>query len=219
MTRVDRRPLAERPLVKLFHALNRVYARGFQHVTVQTPPTLPRTGPAVLVCNHISGLDPLILQGVLTRKIVWMMAKEYYDIPALTWAFKVIEAIPVDRGARDTSATRAALRALDRGEVLGVFPEGKIETTRSLLPFQTGVAMMAARAKVPVHPAYMDGTSRRQEMLASLLTPNEVRVRFGSAVRLCEHAGQKLDLDISTKLIQQSVESLKQSMAYDRQRA
>jgi len=65
-----------------------------------------------------------------------MMAREYYDLRSLTWLYKIVEAIPVDRSGRDLSATRAALRALNEGRVVGIFPEGKIETSQDLLPFR-----------------------------------------------------------------------------------
>ena len=95
-----------------------------------------------------------------------MMASEYYKIKAMKWMYELIEAIPVDRSGRDMAATRAALRALGKGHVLGIFPEGKIAPNRELLPFQSGVAMLAIKTKVPVYPAFLDGTQRGQEHAA-----------------------------------------------------
>ncbi|QOV87361.1 lysophospholipid acyltransferase family protein [Humisphaera borealis] len=200
---------------RILRAGNRVYARTFHRIDVQTPCRLPRTGPAILVCNHISGLDPLLLQAVIPRPIVWMMAREYYDIAALRWVYQAVDAIPVERNGRDSSATRAALRALGSGRVLGVFPEGRIETSRELLPFHTGVAMMATRAEVPVVPAYLDGSNRGMEMLEAFVEPNDVKLRFGPAVDLAPSTpGEKIDLNICTSRIFDSVSSLKKTMAY-----
>jgi 1-acyl-sn-glycerol-3-phosphate acyltransferase len=200
---------------RLLHAVNRVYVRGYHRLEVQTPPTLPARGPAILVCNHISGLDPLLLQAALPRRVVWMMAAEYYDLPVLSWVFRSIEAIPVDRGGRDTTATRAALRTLAAGRILGIFPEGKIAKTHDLLPFQSGVAVMAARTGVPVCPAYLDGTNRGLEMLPAFLKPNETSVRFGPPLQLQAQRGVKPDLNIFTEHIFKSVARLQQQSSYE----
>jgi 1-acyl-sn-glycerol-3-phosphate acyltransferase len=157
-------------------------------------------------------LDPFLLQSTTQRVIVWMMAREYYDIPGLNAFFRAIRAIPVDRGGRDVAATRAAMRALADGCVLGIFPEGRIATTRELLPFQTGVAMMAIKTKVPVYPAYMDGTNRGMEMVPAFLTPNEVRLRCGPPLNFGGERGVKPDLDIYTEKIREAVASLRMHM-------
>ena len=146
------------------------------------PCTLPANGPALLVCNHISALDPLILQSACPRLIRWMMAREYYDQPALRWFLRALEAIPVERGGRDLSATRRAIRALQAGHIVGIFPEGRIETTRQIEPFQTGVALVAIKTRVPVYPAYIDGSMRGQGMLEAFIYPQQACVRFGPPV-------------------------------------
>jgi len=195
---------------KLLRAGNRVYCRTFHQIDVQRPLQLPPTGPAILVCNHISGLDPLLLQSVASRPIVWMMAKEYYEIAALRWVYEAVQAIPVERNGRDSSATRAALRAIADGRVLGIFPEGRIETDGQLLPFQTGVAMMAIRTRTPIFPAHLEGSNRGQSMVQAFITGNRIKIRFGDRIDL--HAGcndDKPDLDISTQRIFDSVAKLK----------
>ncbi|HEV7302281.1 MAG TPA: lysophospholipid acyltransferase family protein [Tepidisphaeraceae bacterium] len=214
--RVDPRPLETRPKVRFFRAVNRLYCSTFQQLQVQTPCRLPRTGPAILVCNHMSGLDPLLLQAMSNRVIVWMMAKEYYEIQSIGWFFRMIEAIPVSRNGRDSSATRAALRALDAGKVLGIFPEGKIETDRNLMPFQTGVAMMAMKTGVPLYPAYLDGSPRGMEMLTAFRTAGRSHVRFGDPVKLSTDNGERLSLETATDRIRDGVETLKQDMERSR---
>jgi 1-acyl-sn-glycerol-3-phosphate acyltransferase len=168
--------------IRLLQAFDVCFARIYHRVNVLSPQRLPKHGPAILICNHISGLDPMLIQSVCPRLIVWMMAREYYEIPVLRSIFKTVEAIPVDRGGRDLAATRAALRALEAGRLLGVFPEGRIETSHELLPFQTGVAMMALRANVPVYPAYLDGTQRGKSMFHAFLYPNVASLAFGPQV-------------------------------------
>lgn len=200
-------------VARTLRALNRVYSRGFHRIDVQTPPQFPPTGAAILACNHISGLDPLLLQSAVRRPVVWMMAKEYYQISALRWVYEAVEAIPVERNGRDSTATRAALRALGNGRILGIFPEGRIEKTRDLIPFQTGLAMMAVRTEVPVIPAYLDGTNRGQNMVEAFITPNDIRLRFGPPIHLHHYVdGGKPDLDSLTERLSSAVASLKSAM-------
>ncbi len=210
------RRLEDRPKVRFFKAFNRLFCTTFQTLTVQTPNRLPTTGPAIIVCNHMSGLDPLLLQASSKRVIVWMMAKEYYEIKSLRWFFEMIEAIPVSRDGRDSSATRAALRTLAQGNILGIFPEGRIEETRDLLPFQTGIALLAIKTGVPIYPAYLDGTCRGQEMLQAFRTPGRMHLRFGPELVIPRTDTSGKTLDAATEVIRVAIEDLKRQMALAR---
>jgi 1-acyl-sn-glycerol-3-phosphate acyltransferase len=189
------------------------YARIYHKVTVRAPAHLPRTGAAILVSNHTSGLDPLLIQSVLQRLVVWMMAREYYDIRPLTTIFKAVDVIPVDRSGRDMAATRAALRALADGRILGVFPEGRIETTRELLPFQSGVALMAIKSNVPVYPVYVDGTQRGKEMGEAFGWRNRAVLAFGPEVKFDRTNTSRAALEEATARIQDAIRVLRDRAA------
>ena len=170
---------------------------------------LPATGPAILISNHISGLDPLVIQSVSPRIIVWLMAREYYEVKATKWVFKLAESIPVERTGRDLASTRAAMRALEAGRILGIFPEGKIAPAGEILPFQTGVALMAMKTGVPVYPAYLDGTARGKTMLPAMLFPNRLRLSFGPAIQFDRSSTGREGLEIATNAMYQAVLELK----------
>jgi 1-acyl-sn-glycerol-3-phosphate acyltransferase len=188
---------------------NSFYCRTFHRLELLSPlPRLPETGPAILVCNHTSGIDPFLIQAVCPRVITWMMAKEFYDMPGVNWAFKLIGAIPVARSGRDATATRAAIRALDDGQILGIFPEGRIERDHSLMPFQTGVAMMAIKTEVPIYPACLDGTQRHKPMLQAFLESNDAQLAFGDVIELNRSSTDKDALIESTARIKSAVQTL-----------
>lgn len=195
---------------RLLKNAGRIYAQAFHRLDVLSPPQLPTTGAAILICNHTSGIDPALIQAPCKRLIVWMMAKEYYDTP-LRRGFEMLAAIPVDRGSRDLAPTRAALRALECGRIVGIFPEGKIETSRDLLPFHTGVAMMARRAKVDVYPAFLDGSQRGTTMKQSFTQAQHATVRFGGKIDLDLGASgsRKSDMAETTARIRAAVEILR----------
>jgi 1-acyl-sn-glycerol-3-phosphate acyltransferase len=187
-----------------------MYARMFHRVTIHSPPRLPKTGAAILVCNHVSGLDPVVVQAACNRIVMWMMAREYYEIKAMQWFFKIIEAIPVERSGRDLASTRAALRGLAAGRVLGIFPEGRLATTRDLLPFQTGVAMLAIKTGAPVFPTYIDGGHRHARgMVQAFVQSSEISLRFGEAVEIDRSSTSKENLERATEKIQRAVEKLR----------
>jgi len=195
--------------IRALHGLNVLFVKGYHRLHVLEPCRLPLKGAGIFVCNHTSGLDPMFIQSTTPRVITWMMAKEFYDMPALHWAFKMLRAIPVSRSGRDTSATRAAIRTLHEGGLLGVFPEGRIERTRELMPFQTGVALMAIKTGVPVYPAYLDGTQRNYtSMLAQFANANNATLTFGEPVVFDRTATDKDALVAATAEIQSAVQAL-----------
>ena len=201
-----------RKAARALQAANRFFARVYHRLEVLSPPRLPDKGAAILICNHTSGLDPQLIQSVCPRLIVWMMAAEYYEVWGVRQIFRTVGVIPVTRSGRDTTATRAALRALHHGQILGVFPEGKIETTNDLLPFQTGVAMMAMKTGVPVYPAYLDGTQRGMDMIPALLRRQEAAIAFGHEVVFDRSRDGKEGMEAATETMTQAVESLRQFM-------
>ncbi len=102
------------------------------------------------------------------------------------------------------------MRALAAGRVLGIFPEGKIEAEgNDLLPFQTGVAMMAIKTKVPVYPAYLNGTARGKGMLHALLFSNRMRLTLGPPVELKTASTDHESLEEATGQIYQAIAALK----------
>lgn len=198
---------------RLLEAGNRLYCRAYHHLELLGENPVPPRGPGIVVCNHVSGLDPLLIQSVTRRVIVWMMAREFYEISLLRPIFQLIEAIPVDRGGRDLAATRAAMRALRNGRIVGIFPEGRIARTRRLQPLQTGAALLAMRAGVRVYPAWVDGTHRGPSMFESFAFPHEARLAFADPIDLPAKDPDRDDLHQATQRIQQSIEALQNRFA------
>ena len=198
--------------IRAMKAFDVLFCRVYHHLKVLSPQRLPAKGPAILICNHTSGLDPVLIQSICPRVIVWMMAQEYYEIGALKPFFRLLEAIPVDRAARDTSAMRSGLRALKEGRILGVFPEGRIGTQSDLLPFQSGVAQMAIKMNVPVFPAFLAGTQHGiSDMVPAFIRRQEASLRFGPPVEFDRSSTERPVLEAATAKLRVAVESLRGS--------
>ncbi len=169
-------------LTRALKAGNRLFSRNLHHVRVLSPCPLPATGPAIVISNHISSLDPFLIQGTSTRVIRWLMAREYFELPFVEYLCSSVGFIPVTRNGRDSASLKAALRTLAEGNVLGIFPEGRISPTNELLPFQPGLGVIVARANVPVFPLAIEGLRRNQSMLEALLIPQDAKIIYGSRI-------------------------------------
>ncbi len=105
---------------------------------------VPENQGAVIVCNHQSGIDPLLIQLCGYRIVHWLVAREYYNMFGISFLFRQLKSIPVNRGGIDTAATKMAIRYAQEGGLVGLFPEGRVNTTDALLlPGRPGAALIA----------------------------------------------------------------------------
>ncbi|MHB8901590.1 MAG: lysophospholipid acyltransferase family protein [Thermoguttaceae bacterium] len=156
------RALARSPLSmpqSLLIGLNYVLVRVLWRGSVRGSLDLSPDRGAVIVSNHRAPVDPTFLYLSTNRIVHWMVAKEYCVLPILSWFFRTAQCIPVNRGGIDTKATKSAIRYAERGGLVGMFPEGRINKTRDvLLPGRPGAALIALRARVPIVPMYVEGS-------------------------------------------------------------
>lgn len=119
---------------------------------------LPETGGALVAANHVSGLDPFLLIAASRRPLRFLIAREEYEKPGLHWLFKASGCILVDRSGKADLALRHALRALQSGEIIAIFPHGKIQLD-SYPPrkIKGGIARLAVWSGVPVFRVRIDG--------------------------------------------------------------
>jgi 1-acyl-sn-glycerol-3-phosphate acyltransferase len=163
----------------------------------------------LVVGNHLSALDPFIIQAHFPRFIHWMVAKEYYEYPLFKWFLKPLDVIPVNRGSKEPGPLRVALRMLKEGKVVGIFPEATWATGTEVLPFEPGASVLAQRPGVTTFLAALDGTVRNTTLGESLLQPMEVRLMFE------EWTANVSQERIETKKMKKSAEDEKKIVAPD----
>jgi 1-acyl-sn-glycerol-3-phosphate acyltransferase len=147
---------------------------------------------AVIVLNHRSSVDPFFIQTLTGRKIHWMVAREYCEQPILGCLLRTCEVIPVGRGGIDTAATKAALRIVSAGGLVGMFPEGRINMTDDLmLPGRPGAAHVALKAGVPLVPCYVEGSPYNRVPASPFFMPARTSVRIGQPLNLAEYRGRE----------------------------
>lgn len=187
-----------------WYGLNLFFTRVLWRTTVSGPlPIAPGQG-AVIVCNHISGIDPLLIQ--LTtgrRKVHWMVAREYVDNWFMRYALITVGSIPVNRGGIDTAATKHAIRICQQGGLVGLFPEGRINRTPEtelLLPGRPGSAFVALKAKVPVIPCYVSGAPYGGSALSSFFMPARSHVVVGEPIDISAYYERANDREVQQEL-------------------
>ena len=146
---------------------------------------LPARGPYIVAANHANYLDGVVLATALPRKISFLvMPRVYRATPLHPYFHDHVGSIPVSLARPDPGAIRRALRVLEQGGVIGIFPEGPFSRHGRLVRGQPGVALVALRSGVPVVPAAISGTFRA---LAArrFFVPRRVplSVRFGKPLR------------------------------------
>ncbi len=152
-------------------------------VELMTPFPLDAKQGALMIANHRCSLDPFFLQMLPQRRVHWMVAKEYCEHPVMGVALKLFQAIPTNRGGMDTGSTKLAIRYAEKGDLVGMFPEGRINRSPNLfLSVRPGAAKVALRANVPIVPCYIEGAPRTWFVLAALFKAAHVRVYCGTPI-------------------------------------
>jgi len=162
---------------------------------------VPRDGPLIVACNHVSYLDPPGMGCFCPRRISYMAKKELFDIPVLGPAIAAVGAYPVDRRGSATAAIKRSLEVLRGGGCVGIFPEGTRNAAGEIEP-QTGVALLASLAGAPVLPACIVGSDRALRLA-------QIKVAFGRPLAL--RRGRKAtrdDLEKFTGEIMKAIQDL-----------
>jgi len=177
------------PILKLIF---RPWVEGGEHI--------PQSGPAIFVSNHLSFSDSIFLPLMVPRKMTFLAKADYFTGGGikgrLTRAFFTgVGQLPVDRsgGRASEAAIEAGLKVLQRGDFLGLYPEGTRSPDGRLYKGKTGVARMALEAGVPVIPVVMIGTDQIQPTGRVIPHLGRVGIRIGAPMDFSRYAGMEED--------------------------
>jgi 1-acyl-sn-glycerol-3-phosphate acyltransferase len=137
----------------LIHSVYRLKKEGLQHI--------PEEGPAVIVCNHVSFVDALVIAAACPRPIRFVMDHQIFKLPIINFVFREGRAIPIASAKEDPALLEKAYeevaKALEAGDLVGIFPEGRITDTGEMYPFKKGITRIVERTPVPVLPMALKG--------------------------------------------------------------
>ncbi len=185
----------------LIHILARVLWRtnavGAQNV--------PRSGPLIIACNHISFLDPPVMGSFAPRQISYMAKKELFEIPVFGAAIRAVGAYPVDREGSAAAAIKRSVEVLRRGGCIGIFPEGG-RNKDGVKEARQGVALLASLGKAPVVPAAIIGSEHANRL-------GKIKVAFGPAIALPQdRKATREDLAKFTDEVMSAIRALEKSI-------
>lgn len=157
------------PLIKAYWW---VRARGRENV--------PRGRGAILACNHVAAIDPVLVCMSFWRQVSWLAKVELVVTKKVAWFFKGAGVIPVNREMPEHSWVDKAAEVIDKGDLFGIFPEGTRSPDGRIYKGFTGVARVAQRTGAPVIPTGIVGTARAHKKGRRIARPTACEVRLGT---------------------------------------
>lgn len=167
--------------------LIRTLSRPMLRVEVEGREHVPMEGPCILVLTHHSYLDPLLAQSFCPRPVHSMTKSTQFGHPIFRWALPRVLAFPTRRYRVDPQTVRVALRLLDRGEIVGIYPEGERSWDGRMQPLRRGTVRLILKAGVPVVPCGLWGSYAAWPRWSRRLRRTPVRIRFGEPMRFGRH--------------------------------
>ena len=173
-----------RALYRWGHRLTNIFCQAFGRLEARGVHHIPKEGGVLLVSNHVSFLDPVIVGSAANREIHFMARSNAFDIPGLGKLISIYNAYPVNRGAPDLGALRKTIALLKAGNVVLMFPEGTRSVDGTLGKARDGACFIAHRAGVPTLPVYHSGAERMLPRNSKRLRRAKLTVAFGEPLQL-----------------------------------
>ena len=148
---------------------------------------VPDEGPALLVCNHVSYMDALILSACVPRPVRFVMYYKIFNIPVMSWIFRTAKAIPIAGARENPEIMRRAFEEIDAaladGQIVGIFPEGALTRDGEIAAFKSGVEKVQEARPVPVVPMALKGMwtsmwSHRDGRMRRMRLPRRLRAHI-----------------------------------------
>ena len=155
------------------------FARVFLDFHVEGLERIPRKGPLIVACNHISFWDPPLVGSSIPRPVHFVAKAELFHNPLFGALLRSYNAIPIQRGPQARSGLRGAEEVLSAGGAVLIFPEGTRNKSGALLPPRAGVGRLSAVTRSPVLPACVTGSN---QIRRSIKRQVPIRITFGSPV-------------------------------------
>jgi 1-acyl-sn-glycerol-3-phosphate acyltransferase len=145
------------PLLDLARPALRAFCRAYFGLELRGVEHIPASGPLIVTPNHQTYADPPLVSLPIRRRVYYMAWSRLFEVPGLAWTIRRLRAFPVQTEASDARATREAVRLLQAGHVLMIFPEGGRSRDGAVGHFKPGAFRLAVSLGVPVLPVTISG--------------------------------------------------------------
>jgi len=145
------------PILDVFRPAVRLGARAYFDIRFEGTSHIPLSGPLLIVPNHVTYADPVLVSIPVRRRVYYMAWDALFRVPGLSWLIRRLRAFPVELDAADPRATREAVRLLQAGEAVMIFPEGGRSLDGRLQRFKPGAFRLACSLGVPILPVTIIG--------------------------------------------------------------
>ncbi|UCC59905.1 MAG: 1-acyl-sn-glycerol-3-phosphate acyltransferase [Dehalococcoidia bacterium] len=169
---------------------------AFTRCRIEGKENVPRSGPLIVVSNHLNNIDPPLLGASIPRTIKFMAKQELFEP---YWVRAIVQgygAFPVRRGKLDRKSLHKALEQLRDGRVVGMFPEGSRSFSKQLQPPQPGTALLAARSGAPILPVGISGSDQMRGF-RSIFNRPRIKVTIGRPFVLSSAEGSRTRLRLA----------------------
>jgi 1-acyl-sn-glycerol-3-phosphate acyltransferase len=172
-------------LWKLLQVVARILTTSMFELKVFGLENIPSRGGALIVSNHQSYLDPVLLGARLSRPLSYIAKEELFSItPAFTWLLRSLGGFPVHQGRGDLHALKESIQRLREGHLLNIYPEGQRTPNGEIGKIERGISLIERRTGVPIIPAVIVGAFEAWPIHRSIPRAFPVRVQFGTPMNL-----------------------------------
>lgn len=198
------------PLWKLAQCFCRIFTTCCFKLRVFGLKHVPREGGVLLVANHQSYLDPVLVGVRLARPLSYIAKSELFENRHAARLLRWLNGFPIRQGTVDVGAVRETINRLRSGRALAMFPEGSRTNDGEMLPIERGVSLVVRRAKVPVIPVAIVGSYKAWPMSRQMFRPGNIRLWYGPPMDL-SHLSEQEILSAIEKTLREMLTTLRVS--------
>lgn len=198
-----------------------VFFKIFCHIQIEGQENLPAKGAFIMAGNHTSYMDPPLFGAISTRRVNCMAQNNLFKIPFLGWLIKTLGAFPVDRENPDSRVLKTALAILKRGEIVGIYPEGRriLQEEKEGKKNEKGVAFLAKNSGAPVIPVSLIGSKECVSFGNGFPRFKKVKVIIGKPIYYKKAENPKEEKDNMSKFSNEIMRIILEPVKLEREKA
>jgi 1-acyl-sn-glycerol-3-phosphate acyltransferase len=171
-------------LVRAFRFMLYIWMRIFHGLQFSGTAHIPKEGPVIIAGNHPSYFDPVVLSLATTRHVRFFALADILKVPVIGWFARQWGILPVYRGGDNEPTVQKALRVLQRGGAIGIFPEGRRSLQYAMGTARPGVGRLAVQSGATIVPCVIYGTWKAWPHLTALPHPAKIVVNFLEPIKI-----------------------------------